>query len=128
MTADEPGTPAPAGEHELPPHLARYVEAAAGDGARRYPAPASGHETTPHAAQGRTGAIQADGHVDPAAAARWHQAQTELAGLIREENQAIARDPEATPLLPGGLGPWLEQRVSQLEQAGKSEPGIEPPS
>jgi hypothetical protein len=61
-------------------------------------------------------AIGPDGHVDPAAAARWHKAQTELVGLIREENQIIAQDPAAEPLLPDELAPWMASRVAELEQ------------
>jgi hypothetical protein len=78
-----------------------------------------------HAAPSRhADAGQEAGHVDPAAAARWHQAQTELAGLIRAEGRTLAADPQAAALLPDGLGPWMEQRVAELEQAEASEPEI----
>jgi hypothetical protein len=73
-------------------------------------------------------AIQADGHVDPAAAARYRQAQTELVGLIRAENRARAADPQAASVLPDKLGAWMEQRAAELDQAEADQPGIEPPS
>lgn len=132
-----------AGEHQMPPHLERYLESLNDPG----------RDVTPHAAQGRTaetapltvphdpprdlyialsrhsGAIQADGHVNPADAARWKQAQTELADLIRAENRGVTRDPEAAALLPDELGPWMEKRVAELRQAESGEPAleIEPP-
>ena len=162
-----------AGEHEMPPHQERYLEALGDPGkVSEPPAPAAttgkgyrvtitpgydaGHyldqvgtpipgQQIPWGVQrdlytkpcGTTAepntdparhaeAIEADGHVDPVAAARWRQAQTELAGLIREQNQATARDPQATPVLPDKLGPWMENRVAELEQAAASEPEIEP--
>jgi hypothetical protein len=124
---------------EMPPHLARYVASlsdpvkadgararltiAAGYDAGRYLAPASA--ATAGAAPA-PGASQEAGHVDPAAA-RWHQAQTELAGLIRAEGRTLAADPEAAAVLPDKLGPWMEQRVAELEQAEADEPEIELP-
>jgi hypothetical protein len=66
------------------------------------------------------------GHVDPAAAARWHQAQSELVGLIRADNRVLDRAPEAARLLPDSLGDWMEKRVAELEEAEVSELGIDP--
>jgi hypothetical protein len=71
------------------------------------------------------------GHVDPAAAARWHQAQAELVDLIREDNRGLDRPPEADrEPLPDSLADWMEKRVDELEQAEVDEPeaeaGIEP--
>jgi hypothetical protein len=77
---------------------------------------------------GPSAAIGADGHVDPAAAARWHQAQTELAGLIREENRTAGLDqPEADrkELLPDSLGDWMARRVCELEEAEADQPEAE---
>lgn len=73
-------------------------------------------------------ADQEAGHIDPAAAARWHQAQSELASLIREENQAIGQGPEAQreALLPDSLADWLAMRVAQLEHPEAIEPEIDP--
>ena len=62
----------------------------------------------PHAGMTRhVEAAPETGHIDPAAAARWHQAQSELASLIRDENQAIGQVPEGErevllPRQPGG--------------------------
>jgi hypothetical protein len=129
-----------AGEHEMPPHLARYVASlsdpgkaadasprltiAAGYDADHYLRPASTETVRATAAPE---ASQPAAHVDPAAAARWHQAQTELAGLIRAENRARAADPHVASVLPGKLGAWMEQRAAELEQAEADQPGIEPP-
>jgi hypothetical protein len=169
-----------AGDHEMPPHLERYLDSlgspakaveppAPGDGARFAVTPGSdigqyltAEEEPPgiwigqgaadlgltgevdpatarslcqdpdavlpilaaRAAPAAAPAIQADGRVDPAAAARWHQAQTELAGLIRAEGRTLAADPEAAPVAPAELAPWLEQRVAELEQAEADEPEI----
>jgi hypothetical protein len=66
------------------------------------------------------------GHVDPAAAARWHQAQSELVGLIRADNRVLDRAPEAERLLPDSLGDWIEKRVAELEEAEASELEIDP--
>jgi hypothetical protein len=95
---------------------------AAGHDVSGYLAPASAE--TACTATEASEAGQEAGHVDPAAAARWHQAQTELAGLIRAEGRTLAADPQAAALLPGELGPWMEQRVAELEQAETAEPGI----
>jgi hypothetical protein len=62
-------------------------------------------------------ASRENGHVDQAAAARWHQAQTELADLIREENRIVGQPAEAARVLPDSLADWMSTRVSQLEQA-----------
>jgi hypothetical protein len=80
--------------------------------------------TAPGIAQGRHAEA---GHVDPASAARWHQAQTELVGLIREESRTIDHVPEADrkELLPASLGDWMAARVTELEQAEAEEPEIE---
>jgi hypothetical protein len=121
-----------AGDHEMPPHLVRYVAslsdpvAAADDGPRLKITP--GYDVGQYLASARTEAapaapapaseaIHADGHVDQAAAARWHRAQTELVGLIRAEGRTLAANPDAAPVLPDSLADWMEQRVSQLEQA-----------
>jgi hypothetical protein len=83
----------------------------------------------PHAGMTRhREAGQESGRVDPAAAAWWHQAQTELAGLIRQEARTTDQVPEAggEPLLPGSLGDWMEQKVAELEQAQATEPEIDP--
>lgn len=131
-----------AGDHEMPPHVARYLEAVSGASLtadanpsvtitpvydvdqyltnRAAPAAAGTRPKIPLPDSGEhTGAIQADGHVDPAAAARWHQAQTEMVGLIREENRASIDQPAAgrAPVLPDSLADWMETRVSQLERA-----------
>jgi hypothetical protein len=117
----------------MPPHLVRYVASLTDPGqVAETPAPAAAADDAPsltitagpeagHVDQAAPDAIQADGHVDQGAAARWHQAQTELAGLIREEGRTLAANPDAAPVLPDQLAPWLEQRVSQLEQ---TEPEI----
>lgn len=57
---------------------------AAGYDANHYPVPA--RTQTARAIQAPEGDQEA-GHVDPATAARWRQAQTELAGLIRVEHR-----------------------------------------
>jgi hypothetical protein len=121
------------GEHEMPPHLERYVASLTdprpvADASPRvtttpvydagrylFPAPAA-----PEASESG----QESGHIDPAAAARWHQAQTELAGLIRAEGRTLAADPQAAPVLAGELAVWMEQRVAGLEQAETAEPEI----
>lgn len=180
-----------AGEHEMPPHLARYLDglgdpgkvaeppdmvATTGDGVRLTVTPgydvdqiidATGESRgiwagSAAAKLGLTGEVDPDavralyhhpdtvvdlapvtaeavgttsapaeasqkaGHVDPAAAARWHQAQTELVGLIHRENRILGQDPEARRLLPDSLGDWMENRVAELEQAEASEPEIDP--
>lgn len=136
--------------HEMPPHVARYVDgltepgsvaerpdpaATTGDGTRVTVTPMfdvgyyldqvgdhiPGRVDVPHAVPSRHAEA---GHVDPAAAARWRQAQTEMVGLIREENRAIAQDPEAERVLPDSLGAWMENRVAELEQAELGEPEI----
>ena len=92
-------------------------------GAARLTVPDSAARDLDVAPPRRTAAIQADGHVDPAAAARWHQAQTELVGLIQEESRASVDQPDAdrAAVLPDSLADWMENRVTELEQ---SEPGI----
>jgi hypothetical protein len=65
------------------------------------------------------------GHVDQAGATRWHQAQTELVGLIREENQIVGQAAEAERVLPDSLADWMGTRVAQLEQASP-EPEASP--
>jgi hypothetical protein len=135
------------GEHELPPHLARYLDSlsepataaeaprltiTAGYDEGQYltgrvtPAAAVTPPKTTRPGPGASSAIQADGHVDPAAAARWHQAQAEMAALIRAENRLSAGHPDAgrAELLPASLADWMENRVAELEQAEASQPGI----
>jgi hypothetical protein len=118
-----------AGDHEMPQHLERYVASVSDPGKAadasprltitpgydpgRYLVPA-GTETA--GATPAPEAIQPDGHVDPAAAGRWHQAQTELVVLIRAEGRTLAADPEAAAVLPDELGPWMEQRVAELAE------------
>lgn len=126
------------GEYELPPHLARYLASlsqppAAGDtprltitagyDARRY-LPHARAQAGPAAAA--AGASQGTGHVDPAAAARWHRAQAEMAAVIRAENRLSPGHPGAggAALLPASLGDWMENRVAELEQAEASQPEI----
>lgn len=127
------------GEHELPPHLARYLAslsdpaAATGDAPRltitagyhvgQYlpPARTETAPTTPAAE-----ASQGNGHVDPAAAARWRQAQAEMAALIRAGNRLGTGHPVPgrAALLPASLADWMENRVAELEQAEASQPEI----
>ncbi|HET6190485.1 MAG TPA: hypothetical protein VFE59_26215 [Trebonia sp.] len=148
------------GDHKMPPHLERYVDAATDASHRLTITPGydvaqyleGRQEPAPEVAQGRTAdaahvavpdgaardvyvgvtrhaartepgtanpapeAIQPDGHVDPAAAGRWHQAQTELVELIHAEGRTLAADPQAAPVLPDELGPWMEQRVAELAE------------
>jgi hypothetical protein len=117
-----------AGDHEMPPHLARYLESLGGPAEvteRPHLTVTPGYdvgqylegrqEPVPDAARARPAeAGQETGHVDPAAAGRWHQAQTELVELIRAEGRTLAADPEAAAVLPDELGPWMEQRVAEL--------------
>ena len=108
------------GEYELPPHLARYLDSLSDPPAADPAAPEAPPKTT-LPGPGTPPAIQADGHVDPAAAARWHQAQTELAALIRAENR-LSAGPGREALLPASLADWMENRVAELEQAEASQP------
>lgn len=77
-------------------------------------------------ATGQPEAVQETGHIDPAAAARYRQAQAELVGLIRDENRAIGQQPQADreKLRPPSLADWLDNRVAELEQAEAGEPEI----
>lgn len=131
------------GEYELPPHLARYLDSLSDPGCgRRRRSPPEDHcrvprGPVPHRPRGPVAAavppaialpdpgapsaIQADGHVDPADAARWHQAQAELAALIRAENR-LSADAGLVALLPASLTEWMENRVAELEQAEASQP------
>lgn len=130
-----------AGEHELPPHLARYLDSLsdpAAVGAARLtitPGYDAGQYLTGHSAPAAAvtaqkitlpgpralSAIQADGHVDPAAAARWHQAQAELTALIRAQNR-LSADAGRAALLPASLADWMENRAAELEQAEATQP------
>jgi hypothetical protein len=125
------------GEHELPPHLARYLAslsqpAAAGEAARL--TMAAGYDVgqyLPHArtqaapAAAATAASQGNGHVDPAVASRWHRAQAEMVALIRAENRLSLDHPAVrAALLPASLADWMENRVAELEQAEASQPEI----
>jgi hypothetical protein len=67
------------------------------------------------------------GHVDQAAASRWHQAQTELASLIREGNRLDLDQPAAGrgEPLPGSLADWMARRVRELEEAEAGRPEAE---
>lgn len=125
------------GEHELPPHLARYLASLSEPAATTGDAPRltitagydpgqylSRPETVPAAPAAE--ASQEAGHVDPAAAARWHQAQAEMAALIRAENRLGTGHPGPgrAALVPGSLANWMENRVAELGQAEASQPEI----
>jgi hypothetical protein len=133
-----------AGGHEMPPHLVRYLDSFGDPAASIQTAPPGIWASSPLSQLGLSpqefavaagwipdtapsSAIQADGHVDPAAAARWHQAQTELVGLIREENRVGLDQPEAErrELLPDSLGDWTARRVCELEEAEADQPEAE---
>lgn len=110
----EPGVRAQAGQPELADHPGQ-AGASADVEANGWPGRKPGPEAT-----------REDGHVDPAAAGRWHQAQTELAGLIREDNRILDQAPETERALPGSLSDWMASRVAELEQAETAEPEAEP--
>ena len=62
------------------------------------------------------------GHVDPAAAGRWHQAQSELASLIRDETQTIGQaGAEREVLLPDSLADWTGDE-GRPARTGRSRP------
>ena len=85
-------------------------------------------EARVHQARLAASRVQADpgaGHVDPAAAARWHQAQTELVDQIRADNRVLNRAPEAERTLPPSLADWMTSRVTELEQAEATQPEAE---
>lgn len=71
-------------------------------------------------------ASHGNGHVGPAAAARWHRAQAEMVALIRAENRLSFDRPGAdqAALLPASLADWMENRAAELEQAEASQPEI----
>lgn len=74
---------------------------------------------------GQPEAVQETGHIDPAAAARYRQAQAELVGLICDENRAVGQQPQPErEALPASLADWLDNRVAELEQTEAGEPEI----
>jgi hypothetical protein len=128
-----------AGEHELPPHLARYLAVLSEPAAATGDAPrltvAAGYDVGQYLPPARTETVPATPaaeasqeavHVDPAAAARWHQAQAEMAALIRAENRLGTGHPGPgrAALLPASLADWMENRVAELGQAEASQPEI----